>query len=196
MSLALLAACAANPPPADLQRPRCPDGDVAIQVDADADSLAGCADLYGPLNVGPSFALRSLRGLARLRRVGGGFDVSDNADLSGLFMPALLSIGGDLVIENNRQIATASLHRVAEVTGDLIVRDNRALWRLDLGSLRRVGGRLVIAGHPELEMVALDRLQHAGGLVIEDNPAWPADDIDRLRRRVGSLALARPVSRE
>jgi hypothetical protein len=160
--------------------PACPPA-AEVQVDADAAGLVGCTEL-GELTIGPSFTLRTLGGLAGIGRVSRGLDVSGNVQLGGLFLPGLRWVGGDVVIENNRQIETASLHHLAEVSGDLVVRGNRALLRLDLGALRRVGGRLIIADHPLLEAVALDRLESAGELVIEECPAWPAEEIDRLRR--------------
>jgi hypothetical protein len=176
----VLAACGAAPP--RQAAVRCPAGDVVVQVDAEAEGLAGCVEVRGSLGVGPSFSLGSLAGLARIARVAGRLDLSDNIELGGVFLPALVAVEGDVVIENNQQIATASLHRLVRVGGDLVVRDNRGLLRLDLGALRGVGGRIEISGHPELDMVALDRLESAGEFVVEDNPSWPADEVDRLRR--------------
>jgi hypothetical protein len=178
LALSLLVGCGA--PQAGGPR-TCPPGDVAVQVEADAAGLAGCTEVSGALTIGPSFTLDGVSGLDRIARATS-VDVSDNLELRGLFLPGLVAVGGDLVIENNRQLETASLHHLAEVSGDLVVRDNRALLRLDLGALRRVGGRVVVAGHPLLDSVVLDRLERAGELVIEDDPAWPADEIDRLRR--------------
>jgi hypothetical protein len=180
-----VAASACHPAntPAATAPPACPTGDTLVQVDAEAAALAGCTSISGRLAIGPSFALGSLAGLDRIERVGG-LDISDNAGLSGVYLPALVDVDGDLVIDDNRQVATVSLHHLVEVRGDLTVRDNRALTRLDLGALRRVGGRLVVSGHPSLDTVVLDRLQRAGPLVLEDNPAWPAEDVDGLRRRV------------
>lgn len=163
---------------------RCPAGDVTIQVDDEAAALTTCTAIAGDLAVGPSFALRSLGGLARIARVAGELDVANNLELTGVYLPALTAIDGDLVVENNRQVATVSLHRLVEVKGDLTVRDNRELLRLDLGALRRVGGRLEVSGHPQLDAVVLDRLERAGELVLEDNPAWPAEDVERVTRRL------------
>jgi hypothetical protein len=47
-----------------------------------------------------------------------------------------------------------------------------------------VGGRLEIGGHPQLDTVVLDRLERAGELAVEDNPAWPADEVDLIRRKL------------
>jgi hypothetical protein len=177
LALCVLVACGA---PQAGGPPACPPG-ATVNVDADAAALSSCTEL-AELAIGPSFTLRTLGGLAGIARVSRGLDVSDNIELGGLFLPGLRSVGGDVIIENNRQIETASLHHLAEVSGDLVVRGNRALLRLDLGALRRVSGRLVIADQPLLEAVALDRLESAGELVIEECPAWPAEEIDRLRR--------------
>jgi hypothetical protein len=178
------AACGAAPPPSQPAPAACPSGDVAVQVDAEAAVLAACTSVSGRLTVGPSFALRSLAGLDRVVRVTGELDISDNAGLTGVYLPALVVVEGDLVIEDNRQVATVSLHRLVEVRGDLTVRDNPDLVRLDLGALRRVGGRLEVSGHPALDTVVLDRLERAGQLVLEDNPAWPAEDAERVRRQL------------
>ncbi len=180
----LLLACGAAESPTATAPRRCPEGDATVQIDEEAAALAPCTAIAGDLAVGPSFALRSLAPLARIERMAGGLDVSDNVELTGLYLPALTEVDGDLVIENNRQVATVSLHRLVEVKGDLTVRDNRELLRLDLGALRRVGGRLEIGGHPQLDTVVLDRLERAGELAVEDNPAWPADEVDRVRRRL------------
>ena len=163
---------------------KCPADDVAVQVDDEAAALAPCKSIAGDLAIGPSFALRSLAPLARIERVAGGLDVSDNLELTGVYLPALTAVGGDLVIESNRQVGTVSLHRLVEVGGNLTVRDNRELLRLDLGALRRVGGRVEIGGHPQLDTVVLDRLERAAGLALEDNPAWPADEVKRVTRRL------------
>ena len=154
-----------------------------MQVDAEAAALSACREV-GRLDVGPSFALHSLAGLERLERVAGGIDVSGNAELSGLFLPALVAVGGDLVIADNRQVVTVSLHHLIEVGGHVIVRGNRALVRLDLGALRRIGGRLEVSGQPELETVVLDHLESADELVLEDNPAWPAEEVDLVTRKL------------
>jgi len=183
-SAILASACGGAQQPEQLAARACPAGDVAVQVDAEAAALAPCTAFAGDLAVGPSFALRSLAPLARIERVAGGLDVSDNVELTGLYLPALTEVDGDLVIENNRQVATVSLHRLVEVKGDLTVRDNRELLRLDLGALRRVGGRLEIGGHPQLDTGVIDRLERAGELAVEDNPAWPADQVDQVRRRL------------
>jgi len=164
----------------------CPAGDVTVQIDAEADALAGCSAVSGDLAVGPSFALHSLIGLARLERVAGRLDISDNLELTGVYLPALLAVDGDLVIDDNRQVRAVSLHHLVEVGGDLVVRDGRELVRLDLGALRRVGGRLEVSGHPALDTVVLDRLERAGQLVVEDDPAWPAEDVERVRRRASA----------
>jgi hypothetical protein len=182
--IGLLLACGgAEAPPRSVSRP-CPAGAATVQIDAEATALAPCTTIAGDLAVGPSFALRSLAPLARIERVAGGLDVSDNLELTGVYLPALTEVDGDLVIENNRQVATVSLHRLVEVKGDLTVRDNHELLRLDLGALRRVGGRLEISGHPQLDTVVLDRLERAGELALEDNPAWPADEVGRVTRRL------------
>ncbi|HWM86615.1 MAG TPA: hypothetical protein VNO33_12275 [Kofleriaceae bacterium] len=183
--LFLLTSCGASPESATPGEPRgCPAGDITVQVNQEAAELAACTSINADLTVGPSFALRDLTGLARLRRVTGAIDLSDNIELAGFYMPRLVAVGGDLVVENNRQVATVSLHRLVEVGGDLIVRDNRGLLRLDLGALRRVGGRLEISGHPALEAVVLDRLERAGELVLEENPAWPAGEAAAIARRL------------
>jgi len=180
----LLAACGGTEAPQpSISRP-CPAGGATVQVDDESAALKACTSVGGDLAVGPSFALRSLSGLARIERVAGELDVSGNLELTGVYLPALTAIDGDLVVENNRQVATVSLHRLVEVKGDLTVRDNRELLRLDLGALRRVGGRLEVSGHPQLDAVVLDRLERAGELVLEDNPAWPAQDVERLTRRL------------
>lgn len=163
--------------------PSCPPGDVVVQVDREAAALGACSDVSGDVDVGPSFALRTLGELGRLVRVSGDLDVSDNAELGGVFLPGLVAVGGDLVIENNRQVSTVSLHHLARVGGDLIVRDNVALLRLDLGALREVGGQLVIAGHPAMDTVVLDRLVAAGQIILEENPAWAADEVKSLLDR-------------
>ena len=174
----LLAACGAAQ---RAEGGRCPARDVVVQVDAEAAALGACREM-GRLAIGPSFALRSLAGLERLERAGA-IDVSDNVDLGGLFLPALVAVDRDLVIDDNRQVATVSLHNLVEVGRDLVVRDNRALLRLDLGALRRVGGRLEISGHAALDTVVLDRLESAGELVLDDNPAWPAAEVDAVKRK-------------
>jgi hypothetical protein len=181
--MVLLAACGAART-ADRSN-ECPPGDVVVQVDGEAAALDGCRGVKGRIEVGPSFALRSLAGLARIERARA-IDVSDNVELTGLFLPALVAVEGDLVIDNNRQVATVSLHHLVEVKGDLVVADNRALVRLDLGALRRVGGRIAIRGHPQLDTVVLDRLESAGELLLEDNPAWPEDEVESVRRRVAA----------
>jgi hypothetical protein len=178
------AACGAAESPATKLERRCLAGDATVQIDDEAAALAPCRAIAGGLSVGPSFALRSLAPLAGIERVAGELDVSDNVELTGIYLPALTRVEGDLIIENNRQVATVSLHRLVEVKGDLTVRDNRELLRLDLGALRRVGGRLEVSGHPQLDTVVLDRLERAGELAVEDNPAWPADEVDRVRRRL------------
>ena len=188
-----LGACGGAPPPGDESAPRaCPAGDAIVQVEAEAAALAGCAALRRDLTVGPSFTLASATGLGEVRRVGGTLDVSDNLSLGGLYLGRLVSVDGDVVIENNRALATASLHRLTEVRGDLIVRGNRALERLDLAALHRVGGRLHIAGQPALEAVELGALQSAGSIEIEDVPAWPAEEIAALKRRVAARDPAQP----
>jgi hypothetical protein len=183
-SAILVSACGGAPQPEQPAALACPRGDVAVQVDAEAAALAPCTTIAGDLAVGPSFALRSLAPLARIERVAGGLDVSDNLEPTGVYLPALTEVDGDLVIENNRQVATVSLHRLVEVKGDLTVRDNHELLRLDLGALRQVGGRLEISGHPQLDTVVLDRLERAGELALEDNPAWPAAEVARVTRRL------------
>lgn len=180
----LSAACGGAETPQRTVPGACPAGDVAVQVDEEAAALAACTRVGGDLAVGPSFALRSLGGLARIELVAGELDVSNNLELTGVYLPALTAIDGDLVVENNGQVATVSLHRLIEVKGDLTVRDNGELSRLDLGALRRVGGRLEVSGHPQLDAVVLDRLERAGDLVVEDNPGWPAQDVERVRRRL------------
>jgi hypothetical protein len=162
---------------------------VVVQVEAEAAALAACRAVRGDVDVGPSFALRSLGDLGGLVRVAGDLEVSDNVDLGGLFLPGLVAVGGDLVIENNRQVSTVSLHRLARVGGDLIVRDNHGLVRLDLGALREVSGRLLISGHRQLDTVVLDRIERAGEIVLEDNPAWHPDEVQSLRR---ALDRSRP----
>jgi len=181
----LSAACGAAQQSADTRAPRvCPTGDAVVQVDQEASALADCTRMTGDLAVGPSFALRSLGPLARVERVAGRIDISGNLELGGVFLPALAAVDGDLLIESNRQVTTVSLHRLVEVKGDLVVRDNRELLRLDLSALRRVGGRLEVSGHAALETAALDHLERAGELVLEDNPAWPAEEVDAIERRV------------
>ncbi|HTE52215.1 MAG TPA: hypothetical protein VK698_15280 [Kofleriaceae bacterium] len=175
----------------DPARRACPAGDALVQVDAEAAALSGCAAVNGDLVVGPSFTLDSAAGLADIARVTGTVDVSDNIELGGVFLPGLVSVGGDVVIENNRQLETASLHHLVEVGGDLTVRDNLSLLRLDLGALRRVGGAIRITGHPVLEAVALDALTRAGRIVVEDDAAWPAEEVDALERRVHPRAAPR-----
>jgi hypothetical protein len=192
--VAVLAAsgCGAAHPAGDAPPRACPAGDVTVQVDGEAAALAGCDEVRGDLAVGPSFALRTLVDLARLERVRGRLDVSDNVLVSGLFLPGLVAVGGDLVIEDNRELTTASLHRLVEVSGDLIVRGNRALERLDLGALRRVGGRLEIAWHPLLDTVVLDRLERARELRVDGVPSWSAEEVERVRRALERHRRARP----
>lgn len=178
-------ACGGAPPPGDAPGSRaCPTGDAVVQVETESEALAGCAEVRGDLTVGPSFTLASSTGLGGVRHVHGTLDVSDNLALGGIYLGGLVSVHGDLVIENNRALASASLHRLTEVGGDLVVRGNRALERLDLAALRRVGGRVQISGHPRLEAVELDALTAAGSIEIEDDPAWPADEVSALKRRV------------
>lgn len=164
--------------------PACPAGDVVVRVDEEAAALARCRTIAGDLVIGPSFALGSLGGLARIEQVTGALDISSNAALAGVFLPGLRRVGGGVTVESNLSAETVSLHHLVEVGGDLVVRGNRGLARLDLGALARVGGRVEIADHPVLESVSLDALAGAGDLAIDGNPAWSAAEIAALRTRL------------
>ena len=114
----------------------------------------------------------------------GRVEVSGNLGLSGIYLPSLRGVDGSLVLDDNRLVDTIALGRLEHVGGDLVVRDNRALTYLDLGALRAVGGRFEVTGERHLDQVRVERLQHAAALVIDSAPAWPAPQIDALRRRL------------
>jgi hypothetical protein len=158
---------------------------VRVEVKEDAGGMAGCRVVPGDVAIGPSLLLDSLAPLGELDRVGGSLEVSGNVALGGVFLPALRRVGGEVSLDNNAAVMTISLHRLEEIGGDLRVTDNRSLERLDLGSLRRIGGRLEVSGNRSLDTVVLDRLSSAGDLAIEDNPAWPEEEAQVLRRRLG-----------
>lgn len=183
--LVLLAGCGASEKPAPAGRPACPGGDVVVHVDEEAAALAGCRRIAGDLVVGPSFAMSSLAALGSIEEVTGSFEVSSNAALAGVYMGGLRRVGGSVTVDSNLSAETISLHRLVEVGGDLVVRDNRSLVRLDLSGLQRVGGRLEVSDHPLLDSVSVDALASAGELAIEGNPAWSAEQIAALRRRLG-----------
>ena len=170
----------ARPPPAA----PCPTGDAVVRVDEEAAALAGCAAITGDLVIGPSFALTSVTALQQIEQVGGSLEISSNAALAGVFLPAHRRVAGSVTVESNLQAETISLHHLVEVGGDLVVEGNRSLVRLDLSALATVRGRLQVSDHPVLDSVSLDALANAGELAIDGNPAWPAADIAALRTRV------------
>jgi hypothetical protein len=183
---AALSACGgSSAAPAAPAGPSCPQGNAGVEIDEDARAMAGCRVVPGDLAIGPSLLLDSLAPLGELERVEGSLEVSGNVALGGLFLPELRRVGGAVSLDSNGAAMTISLHRLEEIGGDLRVTDHRSLERLDLGSLRRIGGRLEVSGNRSLDTVVLDRLSAAGELALEDNPAWPDEEVVALRRRLG-----------
>lgn len=136
--------------------------------------------IAGDLVVGPTFGIEELA-LTRLRRVGGAIRIASNANLRGLFLPALEEAGA-VDIGGNVALTTISLPRLAAVTGAFAIVGSAELELLDASKLVAIGGELALVDNPELGVVELAALARARSTRIENNRSLDPEVVEALRK--------------
>jgi hypothetical protein len=189
-------------------------GDLAfesVESLTDLDALGALTRIGGSLSVrgfrdAGNFV--SLAGLANLGRIGGDLDVSEAGPADACFaalecsggllyaaqnlnlacLTGLLRVGGTLDIAANPASTLEGLAALASV-GSLRLHGTTELRSLaGLEALSRVSGLLDIRENAGLgELDGLSGLTRVGALSVENNPALPTCEAERLRDAIGTL---------
>lgn len=141
--------------------------DLAIHDAADAAALAGLAVIAGSLTVDDT-ALTELA-LPNLLQIYGGVEITRNAGLSRVSLPALSAVGGSLVLAQDPALTEIALPQLGR-TGGLVVDSATALHDLGgLAALTEVTGDVQISHDDALAALALPDQRVGGNLAIDSN---------------------------
>jgi len=163
-----------------------------IRTAADAARFGQCDEVHGDLRIAAT-SLDDLSSLARLQRVSGKLEISQNAELSDLSGLTSLAQVGELAVHDNPDLTDLSgldslrSARHVVISGNPSLRSLRGLeglTRLELlviehnGLFRATGlsgltdvGELMVIGNPKLNSLqGLSSLTHARSVEITNNP--------------------------
>jgi len=78
---------------------------------------------------------------------------------------------------------TISMPRLESVESSLVITGNGSLELIGISALSRIGKDLVIADNPKLTLVEAPKLGSVLEVRVENNRAFPADQVEALRAK-------------
>ena len=144
----------------------------------DVTPLRELEEITGDLSIGPTVGVDEVS-FNGLLKVGGTIRVANNGSLRGLFLPRIEQ-AGRIEVDNNAVLTSISMPRLVSVKGALVITDNGNLELISAQLLQTVGKELVIAGHPKLNLVEMSRISSVEAIRLEANPKLPPELVEKL----------------